>query len=105
MSQRTLQRTDEGRRKPFPPCVQHAQIGKQVNLGTRLFAAGSMVYHRFALEQRADIDKDIEGQSFAFPYFIALYPTILAPFGEQSRALLRVHIKAEHKLAELFQAL
>src|ERR1035438_10633596 len=75
-----------------------------MGLSARLFTTGPVVYLRVALEQRADVHKDIEDLVFCLPYFV-VHRAVLVPFGKQPSAVLGVHVKAQHELAEFFQAL
>src|SRR5208282_1631971 len=105
MCQSAAKGADKGRWESFAARLQHAQVRKQMSLGARLFTAGPVVYLRVALEQRADVHKDVEDLVFCLPYFVAALGAALFPFGKQPSAVLGVHVKAQHELAEFFQAL
>ena len=105
VSQRTLERADKGWRESFTARLQHAQVRKQIGLGGGLFTAGPMVHLRLALEQRTYVHKNVEDLIFALSYFLAVHGAILAPFGEQTRGVLGIDVKAQHELAQFIQAL
>ena len=104
VSQCPFERADIGWRQAVTARLQHAQVRKQIGLGAGLFTARPMVYLRLALEQGTYVHKDVEDLIFALSYFVAVHGAILAPFGEQPGGVLRIHVKAQHELAELIQA-
>src|SRR5271167_1828263 len=105
VSQGALECADKSLWESSTARLQHAQVRKQIGLGTGLFTAGPMVYPRLALEQGTYVHKDVEDLIFALSYFVAVRWAILAPFVEQPRGMLRIDVKAQHELVELIQAL
>src|SRR5208337_117004 len=101
MSQCSLERADKGRWESFAARLQHAQVRKKIGLGAGFFRTSLTVYLRLTLKQGTYIYKNVKDLIFALSYFVAVHGAILAPFGDQPHGMLRIHVEAQHQLAEV----